>query len=67
MDPLWTVPAVVVVLGVAPLAYLLREVTLEVRALRRDLTRVAAVRTALHELQAEVERRPAPGGREGRR
>ena len=67
MDPLWTVPAVVVVLGVAPLAYLLREVTAELHGLRRDLTRVAAVGAALDELRAEVERRPAPRGREGRR
>lgn len=66
MDPLWAVPIAVLVLGVAPVAYLLRELVGEVRALRGDLSRLAHVRSALDELRAEIDR-PPPGRREGRR
>jgi cytochrome c-type biogenesis protein CcmH/NrfF len=67
VDPLWAVPVVLLVLGTAPIAYLLREVTGEVRSLRVELARAAGVRQAVAGLMDELQRRPAPGHREGRR
>jgi type II secretory pathway component PulJ len=68
VDPLWAVPVVLLVLGAAPIAYLLREVAGEVRALRVELSRTAGVRQAVAALRADLERRPAaPGADEGHR
>lgn len=67
MDPLWAVPVVLLVLGTAPIAYLLREVRAEVRSLRVELTRTTGVRQAVAALRADLERRPGPGAAEGRR
>lgn len=61
MDPLWAVPVTVLVLGAAPVAYLLREVAGEVRSLRDELARAAAVGDELEALRADVHRRPPPG------
>lgn len=67
MDPLWAVPAVVVVMGAAPVAYLVRELAGEVRSLRAELHRAAGVRDAIAALRADVERRPPSGRGDTRR
>lgn len=58
VDPLWAVPAVLLVMSAAPVAYLLRELAGEVRSLRGELHRAAGVRDAVAALRADVERRP---------